>query len=109
MRDNGDIWDIEHEKAFVERGIPNGFSLPKNKACIDKNGYRHVFCVQNARGVRLYFDSSKDAFELANTSQFQPCRLIEIPVYPRWEYHYNDIEDMAFLIESEIKAGRYKP
>ena len=97
------FWDIEHELAFIERH-PNGFKpFKKNPATIDKNGYRHVWCVVNKRGVRKYFDNSKDALELARNSKFQPCDIVQIPIYPCWEYHHTDLESLVILIEEKLR------
>jgi len=97
-----DMWSEEAEADFIRRN-PNGFkSFFYNPATIDNKGFRHVFCVENARGVRKYFDKSEDALALARTAKFTPCHLYDMPILPRWEYHTMDIDSLALLIENKL-------
>lgn len=97
------MWSIEHEQAFIAR-VGTGYTLQQhNPATIDRRNYRIVFCVQNARGIRRYFDKSIDAVSLMRESQFQPCEIAVMPILPCGEYHTMPINELAILIEKELK------
>ena len=97
-----DEWDAIMIDRLAKK-YPNGLLPPvKEPATIDRNGFRHVWCVENSRGARRYFNSSKDAIELEKTSQYQPCRIVQMPIYPRWEWHDTPIAELAKLIEIEL-------
>jgi len=104
MSDKNDIDIIdEHERAFLER-FGEGYTLQiPNNATIDKEGHRHVFMVENSRGIRKYFDQSEYALALARTSKFTPCKLYQIPILPRWSYHTTPIDRLSLMIETKLR------
>jgi hypothetical protein len=99
------MWSEEHENAFIAR-VGAGYTLiQKNPATIDSRNFRHVFCVVNSRGKRKFFDNSKDALALARESQFQPCRIEDMPILPCGEYHTMPIKDLVILIMQKLSEG----
>lgn len=100
------MWSEEHEQAFIAR-VGVGYTLLQhNPATIDNRNFRIVFCVQNSRGVRRYFDKSVDAVSLMRESKFQPCNIAVMPILPCGEYHSMPIERLAVLIEERLKEGK---
>lgn len=101
-----DMVEYENQQIQIQKGLYalKSEKTPK-KPTIDENGYRHVFCVMNALGVRRYFDSQRDAITLAREAVNQPCRLIDIPLLPRYEWHSESVETLAPLIDHAMQSN----
>lgn len=105
MSENTDEWENEQIERLT-RLYPQGIGrYMRRDHTISSDGHRIVYCVENARGIRKYFNQSEDALALVRESKFKPCRIEQIPVLPQYEYWQTPIKELATLIEDAIRKG----
>lgn len=93
---NDSIYDAWLEQQMARIG-KRKFCRPRHpSATIDSEGFRHVWSVVNSRGRTQFFDSSKEAVELARNSVNQPCHISQHPILPcgyGWDLSLSEIAD----------------